>query len=744
MGVLLRLYAGWLWQDIKGLDGLVLWPPLSQPDDPTEFARELYHRYLAHLLAIRLWRLEWLTLAAAAVLLLVASLVGRGPVGVGFVLAIIGAVAAAVGARYGLKLLLNEERLKADKEAGVALVRRVCLRDVPAGAPPDLADPWRHGWITADGRPVAAEIGEFDLRSTELVARAKWCFLAALAIGLVPAAFTSFGTAALVVLLVIVVWKALADPSPAKVRARLLDIAAAGTAEGAAWAFAGASNWAARVEEARKAQFAEAVADKSPVLTLGTSLGVLAARGDLLAPSAGVAMALSLKDLMQHLLVLGGTGSGKTAGVLRPLCKQLGALKGVGLVVLDGKGALPGEVAKLVPDFTVIDPATKKMSLVEGLTPTEIVATVADLLGRSEGKDRFFEESAAGLMRHAAVLAQSEGKASWSLTGIWLIASQGPSKTTLEDADVTVPEVSAAVRFFKDEWAKVEAEVKSSILATLRAWYTTITGHPDTLKWAETPAGKSNVDVKGALKGGRIGILAPAHRYGQAGPVVTALLKARMFAAIRDRADKGMQEGETPVVMVMDEAQEVTTKQDALILGIARSLSLGIVASTQTVEGIEARLGDKEAAQYLTLFGSVVALQNRSARTAQAVASRLGASFRPMLEAVPGVPMVRSAVTAQRASGRLAAAKTQPQVAATVVIGEGARARERLSGMNPFQLFRRTAAGEQDRPASRVLAAPLVSPEELTELVIEPDTALAILNRGRVPRRDVVKLMPVY
>jgi hypothetical protein len=47
-----------------------------------------------------------------------------------------------------------------------------------------------------------------------------------------------------------------------------------------------------------------------------------------------------------------------------------------------------------------------------------------------------------------------------------------------------------------------------------------------------------------------------------------ALLKARIFAAIRDRADKGMAEGETPVVLLMDEAQEVTTKQDALILGI--------------------------------------------------------------------------------------------------------------------------------------------------------------------------------
>jgi hypothetical protein len=37
-----------------------------------------------------------------------------------------------------------------------------------------------------------------------------------------------------------------------------------------------------------------------------------------------------------------------------------------------------------------------------------------------------------------------------------------------------------------------------------------------------------------------------------------------------------------------------------------------------------------------------------------------------------------------------------------------------------------------------------VQPEETTELVGEPDTTLAIHNCGRVPRRDVVKLKPLY
>jgi len=746
MLMLLRFYAGWLWLDNTAIDRLVLWPPLSEPDDPAGFARELYHRYLAHLLAMRLWRYEWLGLLAAAILLLLIGTlhVGASPAG-GIFLAILGiAAAVTVGARVSLYFLLSPAIIQPDIEAAQALVRRICLRDVPEGTPPDLADPWRHGWMTADGRPIAAEIGEFDLRSTELVGRCKPIFFVAVAIGLVPVGFSVLGALALLPILAIAICKALADPPPIGIRSGLLDVAAAGTAEGAAWAIAGASRWAERMEEARKMQFAVAIADKSPVLTLGKATGLLAARGDGFAPSAGLEMALSLTDLMQHLLVLGGTGSGKTAGVLRPLCKQLGALDGVGLVVLDGKGALPGEVAKFVPDLTVIDPAAKAMSLVEGLTPTEVVAIIADRLGHVEGKDKFFEESAAGLMRHAAVLVKEQDETMWSLEKIWRMANDGPSEEVLEEADRTIPQVSEAVSFFEDEWPHLDKEVKSSIMATLRAWYTTITGHPDTLKWARTLAGKSDVDITGALKGKRIGILAPAHRYGEAGPVVLALLKARIFAAIRDRADKGMKKGETPLVLVMDEAQEVTTKQDALILGIARSLHLAIVASTQTVEGIEARLGPAQAAQFLTLFGSVIALPNRSARTTQVVAARLGATFRPTLETVPGVPTVRDAVTAQRASGRLAAAKTQRSVAATISFGEGGRARDLFRAINPFQLFRKTLGGEQERPQSRVLPAPVVYADEISELVVEPDTALAILTRARVPRRDVVKLSPMF
>ena len=52
----------------------------------------------------------------------------------------------------------------------------------------------------------------------------------------------------------------------------------------------------------------------------------------------------------------------------------------------------------------------------------------------------------------------------------------------------------------------------------------------------------------------------PAHRYGRAGAVVSALLKAHIFAALKARAERsGLQSNETPVLFIMDEAQEIAT-----------------------------------------------------------------------------------------------------------------------------------------------------------------------------------------
>ncbi|MFM6519998.1 MAG: type IV secretion system DNA-binding domain-containing protein, partial [Microcystis panniformis] len=217
---------------------------------------------------------------------------------------------------------------------------------------------------------------------------------------------------------------------------------------------------------------------------------MLAARGDLYAPSAGLPFKLSLKDLTQHLLVLGGIGSGKTAGILRPIARQAGQAEGVGLVVLDGKGALPGELKDVVKGMQIVDPRNSRVSLVKGLQPATLVDTIIDVIGaRKNSADQFFTDSAADLLRKAAILAQAAGGDYWTLSSIGKIATNSDSQN---DVILAIPEsaetltVGEAAEFFMEDWENTEERVKSNIIATARSWLNTISSHPDLAAWADT------------------------------------------------------------------------------------------------------------------------------------------------------------------------------------------------------------------------------------------------------------------
>jgi hypothetical protein len=63
--------------------------------------------------------------------------------------------------------------------------------------------------------------------------------------------------------------------------------------------------------------------DTTPLITLGEASGVFRFRGRLDAPYREQSMKLSLLDLHQNMLIIGGTGSGKTRLIIKPLIKQL-------------------------------------------------------------------------------------------------------------------------------------------------------------------------------------------------------------------------------------------------------------------------------------------------------------------------------------------------------------------------------------------------------------------------------------
>ncbi len=771
------------WQGMK-LDALIMEPPVHN-GRTAEIARQVYHRLVARFVgahAFKRQRIASLIGLAIPALgyplsgLLVYAITSRAPRAVTDPSAAFYENAAA-GATNGLGAVMNlsafligaflvsllllaytvlvwifAPKLTAPGDLEEihgevrGAVQRCFLRGVPADTPEDLRDVWRHGWLTSESRPLSSEIVDTD--ATSMVAydvargwRACFSFLSVL----IALSVCGLGLFIYLVGPIMLLAMFKSGVNPGEARAKELDRQNA--VEGSLLVATGGIHWAEHQEKARYEQIVESKRDTTPMLKLGEATGILAGRGDFFAPSAGQPFTLSLRDVQNHVLITGGTGSGKTSGVLRPLAYQLGELSDVGLVVMDGKAALPNELQAL-RGMRVIDPAHAQFSLVSGLTPVELVDTIADVLRSPGESDPYWSDSAMGLLRRAAVLAQAAGGAWWTLSGIGRLAvsDQARSTVTKELTPERVfedPVLKEAVLFFADEWNLMDAKPKSGVLSVARSWTATMTAHPDLLKWADTLEGEDSFDLMAPLHGGRLGFLIPGYRYGRAGAVVTALLKARLYSQLKARAERPLQTGETPLVFIIDEAQEVATQDDATMLSIGRSLGLGMIAATQTIEGINDKLGESAAAKWLAVYGNAIGLSGRSRATDAFLSQRAGACWRALVNNVPGAS-VRDTITADAFSGAMAAARKQPSMR------EWAGVMEPFSG-SPLSLDSLIPQKRQSGAAAAVNMpdqvpraslgpVPLVYPDEMTTLLAQPNLALAITTRARVPRRDVILL----
>lgn len=726
------------------LDGLIFSPPMHD-GEPLDVARQVYHRLAARIMSAHIYKVQTYILFACAV----ASgfFAGR------FVDPTMGfgvGVLSAVGFLWFVAPLLTRKTFSQNVDEASEIIERTFFRSLAFEAPEDLRDRVQQGWLTLDGRPLSAELSAEDGKSTEASTRTMWWIATSVAVGVAVSSvlsggtlgsFGSFGGAGLAGLLFVL--KLVFDKHPLAKRASELEVAEA--VEGAAYAAAGGKPWGEIAENARVRQVQEALNDPTPLVTLGTTTGILGGRGDFYAPNKGLPFRLSLRDLQNHLLVLGGTGSGKTSGILRPLAYQLSEFENVGLVILDGKSALPLELRD-ISDLTLIDPAKDSVSLVADLEPDRIVDTITQILAPSSSAgERFWVDSASGLLRRAAVLGKAAGGHYWTLESAARIASDQTYRDTVvsqisEDTDG--PVLDEAADFFSREWQVLDIKTQSNIIATMRAWMSAITASPDMLKWASSLPGEDTVDITSPLHGGRIGIVVPQYRYGSAGAVVTALLKARIYARLKARAETpAWQEQETPVVFLVDEAQEIATEEDATMLAIGRSLGLAVVGATQTVESVIVKLGDALARKWLGIYGGVVGLPGRSVQTDEFVASRGGARWHVTLNQIQGF-MVRDALTISGVTGASAAAKRQPHMADMLQKGKVTSLPSRIQEA-ATALIQGMLPAKKD-PTGNLGVVPLVTGGELQTLLAEPDTALVFATRARVLRRDVIRLTPRY
>jgi hypothetical protein len=540
---------------------------------------------------------------------------------------------------------------------------------------------------------------------------------------------------------------------------------------------------------ARKQQAEAAGRDKSPVLKLGEATGKFSALRDPYAPDAGLPFVVSAgRDMSTHLIVIGSTNTGKTSGVIRPLVKQRIAAAIGGLFIMDGKGGLPGEFRNL-SNYLLIEPGHADVALLQGLTPRDALMCLSK---QSSGSDQssqssqFFTSSGREMLRHALVLLdavvrhektviedQSSRQWRWTLHDTFelLVRMQRASPEQEQKATDLLNYVFQADEFSKGgllddavnyfiNLPKGVDETRSNIWATVQSWLSPIMGDERLLPWAKLEEG---ADITQALRGGAVGVCLPAFSYGEAGKQVARLLKQRLFIELRRRASRDglagrpnwRNQGEAPMLMVIDEAQELVTEADVEMLPVARSLGCECLYATQNVDSFYERFGVHGAEKLLDSFRGRIIFQSTelSFKWAQQGLGHVRALTFPIRSAAigfsesaaaaaasplfdpthPGAPLFRNlrrggagAITNGRRDGKVGLIGGHVGWQSTAAVNGAASL-----------LMPRIEGGVWE-------SRPLLDPSTYAAMTAQPFTAVAQVLRGGVPRRDFIRLTPDF
>lgn len=137
---------------------------------------------------------------------------------------------------------------------------------------------------------------------------------------------------------------------------------------------------------------------------------------------------------------------------------------------------------------------------------------------------------------------------------------------------------------------------------------------------------ETGVDAGICLYGGSVGVHLPEERHQEAGVLIATLLKQRIYNSVALRGGEAdwTADGQKPLMVMMDECQDLISSAERMLLPKARSLGLTVVALSQGWEGLENKLGGKmEALQFCNTFQNYVCLRS-SAQTYMYLAERFG------------------------------------------------------------------------------------------------------------------------
>jgi hypothetical protein len=510
-------------------------------------------------------------------------------------------------------------------------------------------------------------------------------------------------------------------------------------------------NHGKNIEEARNIQIENASRDTGKFFEIGTSTGILFERRDPFAPNADLPFGFTLEDMV-HCIVLGGSGSGKTSSVARPIARQIlnspnsdyGRKNGIGMLVLDAKGALPAELCDLSDDYTLINPETANFNPIQYLDPDQVADGFAEMFSSSETED-IWSQSATKLIRACAVMLEMSNKP-WTLSELYRFVSDDDyiHDDVLAGEEMQTPKSEmmpyqrSAVTYRTVDFMRMPEKAKGSVLFTAQIWLSAIVDNRELSAWGATEEGLRVEDV---TKGLKIGLNLPESKYGKAGQLVTIFTKKRVYNAVKNRGDTWKNDPEqTAVLLLADEAQGLITSDESALLPIGRSLGIHVMFLTQNIDGLVNALGSiEEANQLLGNLITMIALKSETEMSRNFISSRMGSEWRCITEKSHSIADTRSEYNAlENNSADVLVNNTQ--WGSHPLFGSSAGMTRTV-----MERIRRVLSGESTKELeSKISCASIVKADEISGMLCIPNTALVSGNRGRVPRRDVVKLKPIY
>ena len=474
-----------------------------------------------------------------------------------------------------------------------------------------------------------------------------------------------------------------------------------------------------------------------------------------------------------------------------------------GILIQDGKGALADE-ARGYSDL-VIEPGVN-FALLEGLRVEDVVEAISSVSGASSSKSgdeggatAFFNSAAREGLRHAVALYYAmceymEGmaekgvfdeskarqwKKKWSGLDMVRKALLTPERTrdtmvinpviksmiiqlTMND-DKSLNHPGVGTKGLLDQAIAYATHVLSmdertigNISSTLDQWMSPMMSSTDLLPWTEMSEG---VDPTIVLRGGVVGVNVPIFRYGIAGKLVQNLIRLRINTAIRRRADYAWDRlGECPVIMLIDEAQEILNEADSSMIAVARSLGSWYVCATQNVDGLKAKFGGDKADQTMDQFRSVIGIGIMSPDSQEFIAKRLGhgavrqfpvsystVDYHGIARDFASLPIhdkTHELYPEFKAMARNGAGRVQSYehgfMAKREGIGSVVNGKRMDADLENIELDVHTLYG------GKVEFQELWKKAEMDAFLARPRHAIAQVMRAGVIRRDVIEMKPIY